>query len=432
MKNYSIPRQARDGEQTCLERSRKSRTILISSIRNYLKIVTLPLSEPQASRMGKGLAGPNKRFLTALGMTLCILIVLLAGSDANARYNGGTGTPEDPYRIATPEDLNDIGNYEEDWDKNFILVNDVNLAGYTGTQFKLIGQFTGVFDGDGHKIWNFTWRATDRDNIGLFSYVGRGGRIKNLGMENANITTPDGCYVGGLAGTNEGMISNCYLAGSIRGGDRVGGLVGGNVGMITNCYSTGNVTGTQRVGGLVGCQVFSIVNPPGSITNCYSTASVEGNDYVGGLVGDNLGTITDCYSTGNVKGTDYSVDGLVGSSNKVVTDCYSTGSVTGERWVGGLVGYQSHSSVVTASFWDTQTSGQLNSASGTPKTTLEMRTKSTFTSAGWDFVEVWGIGENQTYPFLRTEPAGDSNHDKKVNLEDLAILASHWLENAER
>jgi len=62
------------------------------------------------------------------------------------------------------------------------------------------------------------------------------------------------------------------------------------------------------------------------------------------------------------------------------------------------------------------------------KTTAQMQTKSTFTDAGWDFVEIWGIGENQTYPFLRTEPAGDLNYDKKVDFFDLAILASHWLE----
>jgi hypothetical protein len=83
-----------------------------------------------------------------------------------------------------------------------------------------------------------------------------------------------------------------------------------------------------------------------------------------------------------------------------------------------------------ASFWDIETSGEPNSAGGTGKTTAEMKTMSTFTDAGWDFVEIWGIGENQTYPFLRTEPAGDSNHDKKVDLLDLAILASHWLQGA--
>jgi hypothetical protein len=57
-----------------------------------------------------------------------------------------------------------------------------------------------------------------------------------------------------------------------------------------------------------------------------------------------------------------------------------------------------------------------------------MKTMNTFIDAGWDFVEIWGIGENQTYPFLRFAPAGDLDHDKKVDLLDLAILASHWLE----
>jgi hypothetical protein len=84
---------------------------------------------------------------------------------------------------------------------------------------------------------------------------------------------------------------------------------------------------------------------------------------------------------------------------------------------------------VSGSFWDTQTSGQTTSSGGTGMTTAEMKTLSTFTSAGWNFVEIWGIGENQTYPYLRTEPAGDLNHDKKVDFEDFAILASHWLEN---
>jgi hypothetical protein len=56
-----------------------------------------------------------------------------------------------------------------------------------------------------------------------------------------------------------------------------------------------------------------------------------------------------------------------------------------------------------------------------------MKKMATFTDAGWDFVEIWGIGENQTYPFLRTEPAGDLSHDKKVDFVDLAIMAMHWL-----
>jgi hypothetical protein len=57
-----------------------------------------------------------------------------------------------------------------------------------------------------------------------------------------------------------------------------------------------------------------------------------------------------------------------------------------------------------------------------------MKQQITFIRAIWDSVKIWGIGENQTYPYLWTKPARDSNHDKKVDLEDLAIWALHWLE----
>jgi hypothetical protein len=110
-----------------------------------------------------------------------------------------------------------------------------------------------------------------------------------------------------------------------------------------------------------------------------------------------------------------------------LTACYATGSVSGVDQVGGLVGENPYGSVVS-SFWDTQTSGQTTSAGGTGKTTAEMKTLSTFTSAGWDFVEIWGIEENQTYPFLRKYLTGDLNYDGGVDFVDFAIFAQHWLE----
>jgi hypothetical protein len=46
-------------------------------------------------------------------------------------------------------------------------------------------------------------------------------------------------------------------------------------------------------------------------------------------------------------------------------------------------------------------------------------------------VNVWGIGNGQTYPYLKTltgiNPA-DNNYDGTVDFLDLAILAEHWLE----
>ena len=461
------------------------------------------------------------------------IMALWAGSAASVQYSGGTGEPNDPYRIASAEDLNDIGNHQEDWDKHFILVNDINLAEYTGTQFKIIGnsitEFTGVFDGNDRRVWNFTWNSTGKDGIGLFGYVGIDGQIKNLGMENVDVNAVNGnsvgglvghirygtitnCYssgsvlgnysVGGLGGVNRGTIANCYSTGSVSGRNYIGGLLGENYyGTITNCYSTGSVLGSwsfvgglvgenyegqitnccstasvsgdDGIGGLVGWNYYGMVtncysagsvsgdyyasglvawndgtitdcytnssvaggnyvgglvgHSVGTITNCYSTGIVSGNEIVGGLVGNNIGTITNCYSTGGIMG-DNKVGGLVGRNFGTISDCYSTRNVMGDWFVGGLVGNNPDGAVPTASFWDIETSGQSKSAGGTPKTTDEMKTMGTFTDAGWDFVEIWGIGEHQTYPFLRTEPAGDLNHDKKVDLIDRAVLASHWLE----
>jgi hypothetical protein len=90
----------------------------------------------------------------------------------------------------------------------------------------------------------------------------------------------------------------------------------------------------------------------------------------------------------------------------------------------------------TSCFWDSDVSPDVNGIGNTTdpnvvgKTTAEMQTESTFTDAGWDFVEVWDIGENQTYPYLRVYSAGDLNHDGVVDLRDFAILALHWLEGA--
>ena len=57
-----------------------------------------------------------------------------------------------------------------------------------------------------------------------------------------------------------------------------------------------------------------------------------------------------------------------------------------------------------------------------------MQTRSTFTEAGWDFVDIWLINEGATYPVLRQEIRSDLNGTGRVNLLDFAIFADHWLE----
>jgi hypothetical protein len=96
-----------------------------------------------------------------------------------------------------------------------------------------------------------------------------------------------------------------------------------------------------------------------------------------------------------------------------------------------------HYSIINDSYWDIETSGEPNmcgrevsGATGCDnshgKTTAEMHQQSNF--ADWDFINVWNIGENQTYPYLRTVPTGDINKDRIVNFLDLCIVGEEWIE----
>lgn len=120
----------------------------------------------------------------------------------------------------------------------------------------------------------------------------------------------------------------------------------------------------------------------------------------------------------------------------IISNCYSSGNVIGDDDVGGLVGRIIFSGNVFSCFWDTdkQSNGVTESIGfndGTVtnvhgKTTAEMHHQSTFTN--WDFINVWNIGENQTYPYLRVYLSSDINKDGIVNFLDIAITANQWME----
>jgi hypothetical protein len=477
----------------------------------------------------------------------------LAATASAGTYSGGTGEPNNPYQIETPNDLNDIGNHPEDWGSYFVMVNDVNLAEYTGTQFNMIGisdtdAFTGVFDGNSRKIYNFSYSSTDKDLIGIFGYVkGPDSEIKNISIIDPNIDAGNGIVVGGLiGGLRESTVKNCHVtSGKIQGGGALGGLIGvildsavtdcgveqtslsaigGGIGglagradnsvvtdcyadcniisddhvgglvgftdMFTdyiNCYATGNVQGDSHVGGLIGecmhgepespivsnCYATGDVNgqsctggligsiaPGYQVLNCYATGDVVGAGETGGLIGSCHGDVSLCYAIGDVK-RDQRTGGFIGASNNgSMSDCYAKGDVQGNDETGGFIGWNDSQTITNAfssgsvsgnnytggfvgrnwstlikCFWDNTVNPTLSGiGSGTDpnvigKSTAEMMQEATFDN--WDFVEVWDIGENQTYPFLRTYSAGDLNHDGIVDLHDFAILALHWLEGTE-
>jgi hypothetical protein len=356
---------------------------------------------------------------------------------AQRKYAGGTGEPDDPYRIGTAEQMNAIGVEPNDWDKHFQLTADIDLAAYGAKQSNIIGTeaspFAGVFQGNGHRISGFGHAPADANNVGLFGYVdGPEARIEALGLVDPIVDAGKMGNSGSLVGfLNQGTVAGCFADnGSVAGGSGVGGLIGVSKGLVTNCHATGEVLGGGGVGGLIG------VNS-GTVTKCHAEADVTGTIFVGGLVGFNDTTIAASYAAGHVVGAQ-GVGGLTGNNglHADITNCYAVGSVGGDVRIGGLSGYnageigysyaggpvdgndfvgglvgQSPAGLAWACLWDVEASGQSSSAGGTGKTTAEMHRADTFLAAGWDFVgetedgteDIWWIEEGFEYPRLAWE-----------------------------
>ena len=62
----------------------------------------------------------KKKVRSAIFVSLMVL--RLGVFPAQAKYSGGTGEPNDPYRIYTAEQMNAIGANPNDWDKHFKLI----------------------------------------------------------------------------------------------------------------------------------------------------------------------------------------------------------------------------------------------------------------------------------------------------------------------
>ena len=377
--------------------------------------VTLSCEDGYALLVGETVPPPNS----------ADLFVITMEAIARRQYTGGTGRPDDPYLICTAKHMNAIGADPNDWDKHFKLMADIDLSGYTGDSFQLIGPdpshpFTGVFDGNGHVISGFTYVVERGDNVGLFGVVDDpNALIKDLKLADAKMEVQWGWRAGSLVGhLRQGALTNCHVAdAAVQGVLFVGGLVGENgytepesgkirtVGTIEDCSYAGTVSGGLAVGGLVGRSAG------GSLRRCYADTDLAGDWQVGGLAGYlSSGTISACYSMGCLTGENRA-GGLVGDCDLgAIADCYSTGIVIGEKHVGGLIG-SNYAATVTASFWDIPVSGQADSAGGIGKTTLEMQASYTFLDAGWDFVgetangteDIWSIEEGLDYPRLAWE-----------------------------
>ncbi len=299
-------------------------------------------------------------------------------------FVGGTGDPNDPYQIATAEELMAIDDDPNLLDQCYILVDDIdldpNLPGRRVFTWAVIApdktpytrfdslEFNGCFDGNGHVISNLTIVGEPYPGgcfLGLFGRIEESAEIFDLGLHDVHIEGV-GEHIGALVGEASrtrrsasvddetfGDIRDCYSTGTVRGKRKVGGLVGEASRTVRNCYSTARVIGSGEVGGLVGSaraivgcystgpvrgieQVGGLAGYGSTVTGCYSTGSVDGENQVGGLTGT-AASLSGCSSRGAVQGANQ-VGGVAGHVSRTIVDCNSTGTVSGVDEVGGLVG----------------------------------------------------------------------------------------------
>jgi hypothetical protein len=309
------------------------------------------------------------------------------GSVANA-YEGGDGTEENPYQIATPQQLALLAqqtNNGTGGDAHYILTDDICLnVENDSIDWIVIGKetsqnlpiyFTGVFDGNGHTIEKMIIRENHID-AGLFGHT-RGAVIKNLRVVDAAIQVGSdvGIIVGQAYNTSilNCTVQNSTISNEHNGYNYVGGIVGGyyptdnasDTVYIKDCVSEVRFMNPERffiAGGIVGrCMTMSTDGGFAVIENCENRNDVGGYDYVGGIMGsaDNSHNgeslaliIKGCRNYGNISSITFCSGGIVGYNWGVqMIGCLNMGEVVAGEGnsnvaVGGVAGLLKESIMV--------------------------------------------------------------------------------------
>ena len=290
-------------------------------------------------------------------------------------YDGGDGTQENPYQIATAEQLALLAQQTNDGmggDAYYVLTNDICLNGSNGFQWIPIGNiidfqtyisFTGIFDGNGHTISDMY--VSDRSAGGLFARTSYA-TIKNTTVSNSTIQDVNyaGFIVGWAVSTN---IMDCSVDGFISYSDNASCGIGGIAGhlevdnyydidtiYIRDCVNNaiiqangmaGSSSNLYYVGGIVGWVYIDLyVVGCAYVVNCRNNGNVMGIGDVGGIVGayltDGDGFVDNCDNFGQISSSGTSGGIVAYADGGVTKNCrnHATGAVTG-NCTGGIVGY---------------------------------------------------------------------------------------------
>ena len=145
------------------------------------------------------------------------------------------------YQISTIQELYWFSAYVNNTDNSIkaVLANDIIVNEDISAQDAFIWTpagigskpFTGTFDGKGHIISGLV-KENSTEPVGLFGVIGSGAKVSNVGVVNCRFSSTT--YAGGIAGSNEGTITDSYIY-NISLGNGVPIVASGN-GKTDNCY----------------------------------------------------------------------------------------------------------------------------------------------------------------------------------------------------
>lgn len=306
-------------------------------------------------------SGKLSRFISVI-ISAALAVSTVAALPLSAAENSKT------YNISTADELIELSKLcrLDSWSKGktFVLDKDIIL---TGKEFTSIPIFSGSFDGQGHSIKGVS--VTGVTGRGLFSIIGENAVVKNLNVVGIIHPTGSESSIGGIAGTNNGVIYNCTFSGKVSATNTVGGIAGENTstGSILKCTAAGTVDGEKFTGGVVGSNSGNIVQSINAAsvntTNEEKKHSLEDIDLstltdvdsytkksssdetttasdMGGIAGYSTGTIFSCENSGSIgyPHVGYNIGGIAGRSSGLISNCKNYGHLNGRKDIGGIAG----------------------------------------------------------------------------------------------
>lgn len=203
-------------------------------------------------------------------------------------------------------------------DAHGALVSDISLKNPADENYewKPIGEFKGIFDGQNHTISDFSMTKVNDESIGFFQSLmsdpnetdeAKKATLKNFTLNGTIVTTAEAASaVGGVVGTTSGGVIR-RVNSNVNIGSGLIYYIGGIVGFVTDDDTYAGGTKIKD------CANYGLIT-------YYKVENHGGRGYSGGI-------------TGQV---------ALGEEDFILSDCYNYGSVLAEEWkeiYGAISGY---------------------------------------------------------------------------------------------